>query len=279
MAATGHRETARRLIVHMGVQKTASTAFHHFLVQNRASIWPQLEFHAPKQGTPTQIMGRKSVDFTLDPTPAREAEFVSAIRAVRDEIAGGERPCLISHENLPGAMPGCGATVTLYPHLERILALLDENLAPLRPHFVFYTREIASWKKSVHNQAVKTDGYPSDFPTFLAETADCGDWAGLEARVKQAVGADRVTFLPLEAETPDRPGEALLKLCGLDDATLAALAPLATRPNESLNAGSLEFMRRLNGLDLNPPARHKIMKLVIASQELFQAPAQGTAAR
>lgn len=43
-----------RLIIHCGVQKTASTAFHHFLQRNHAALHPWLNFRTPEKGSPTR---------------------------------------------------------------------------------------------------------------------------------------------------------------------------------------------------------------------------------
>jgi hypothetical protein len=262
--------SGRRVTLHLGVQKTASTALHHFLKRNEEALAAHLMIRTPRQGTPTQRMGRAAVDYTLDPTPAREAAFTACIREVRDEILADDRPTLVSHENLPGAMLGNPGVTTLYPMIEHLLALLEENLAPLVPHYALYSRDMAAWKKSVYNQSVKTDGYPRPYAAFLDETADCGSWGDLAARITAVVGAGRFTRFRLEDEAdPLRPGQQLLTLAGLDAATLAALDPIRHRPNESLAPGALEFMRLVNETGLAPGARMKVMKLVVDNPALF----------
>jgi len=263
-----------RLIIHCGVQKTASTALHHFVQRNRALLAPHLDIRTPVKGSPTRDLGRLCALYSLD--DRHEAALVDRIAALRDSLSGQGGPWLISHENIPGAMLGRAGVVTLYPALERILGLFEAHLAPFRPEYVVYTREMAAWKVSVHNQAVKSDGYGERLDTFLAETAACGDWAGLERRVAGLVGADRVHFLALEDETDrGRPGQQLLRLAGVPEETLAALEPLTGRRNESLNAGALEFLRQVNGLGLPRAARGPVAQLVRKNQALFVAEAAG----
>ncbi|GKY86164.1 hypothetical protein [Sinisalibacter aestuarii] len=262
--------TDRRVILHLGVQKTASTALHHFLKRNEEALAPHLMVRTPRQGTPTQRMGRAAVDYSLEPTPEREAAFVACIRELRDEILADDRPVLVSHENLPGAMLGNPGVTTLYPMIGQLLALLDAHLAPLVPHYVLYTRDMAAWKRSAYNQSVKTDGYPRSFEAFLTETAECGTWEGLSARIAAQIGASRFTRFRLEDEADQlRPGQQLLTLAGLDAATLAALDPIAHRPNESLAPGALEFMRLVNETGLAPGPRMKVMRLVMNNPALF----------
>ena len=263
--------TASALTLHLGVQKTASTAFHHFLHLNAAALAGKLTVRTPAPGTPARAAARAAIDYSLTPDAAHREKLAARIGELRDElVATGPVPILVSHENLPGAMPGNGGEVKLYPQIGAILGLLAEHLAPFAPRFVFYTREMHAWKGSVYNQAVKTDGYAGTRAAFEAETAACGTWDEMRARAEAAVGADSVTFFRLEDETdPMRPGQQLLAQAGLSAEEIAGLAPLSGRPNESLNPGALEFMRQINRVGLAPKPRMKVMQLVTQHQALF----------
>lgn len=270
----------RQVTLHIGVQKTASTALHHLLKLNAEALAPQLMVRIPKPGTPTQQMGRAAVDFSLDPSDERRAHLVSKIEAVRSEIEASSDPALISHENLPGAMLGNPGVTTLYPMLETLLELYERHLAPFVPRYVFYTREMSAWKKSVYNQAVKTDGYAGTLDAFISETADCGSWESLADRIRAALGGDRVAVLALEDELDQtRPGQQLLRFAGLSDAQIADLKPLAWRANQSLGPGALEFMRQVNAAGLGPKPRMKVMNLVIDNPSLFAADLPGDETR
>jgi len=259
------------LTVHMGVQKTASTAFHHLLHRNADRLAGRLTLRTPAPNTPTRAAARAAIDYSLAPNAEARETLAGAIRRLRDALlASGEAPILVSHENLPGAMPGNGGEVRLYPAIGTIVALLAEHLAPFSPRFAFYTRDMGAWKRSVYNQAVKTDGYAATRETFEQETAECGTWDEMRARAEAAVGTGNVAFFRLEDEPdPMRPGQQLLRLAGLADNEIAALDPLTYRPNESLNAGSLEFMRQINRAGLANGPRHKVMQAVTRNQALF----------
>ena len=259
----------RRLIVHMGVQKTGSTSLHHFLQVNRERLAPALTVLTPKRGTPTRDMGRAAALYSVHLDEVHETRLSEAITTVKDQIDTFPGTCLISHENLPGAMIGRAGTVTLYPHLEAILARLDTFLAPYVPEYVIYTREMGVWKRSAHNQAIRSDGYAGDYDTFLTETAEAGDWDGLANRF-EAAAPGRAHVFRLEDE-PDRsrPGTQLLKLAGLSDDDIDALKPQRKRRNESLNPGSLEFMRQINTLALAPKHRRSVADLVEKNQGLI----------
>jgi hypothetical protein len=277
---TDHSPT-RPLFVHIGVQKTGTTSLQRFLKLNAESLSDQLVIRTPEEGTPMRPLGRAAIAASLaDNDDLRKAMRV-AFEDVLDTIPDGPQSVLLSHENLAGAMPGNAGVTQLYPALPRLLKVLD-TVAQARgfdPHYVFYTRKMDAWKPSVWAQAVRTDGYSERREEFLAQVADLPGWGDLERRLIKVLGKDRVTRLTLETETdPDCPGQQLLALAGLPAARIDALPPLKGRAMERLNDGSTEFLRRLNGLALNPHARGKVVDLVTRSQPLFTAetPSEGT---
>lgn len=272
MAAETDISTPRRLILHLGVQKTGSTSLHRFLGRNRDALADRLTVLTPEKRTPLRALGRAATRFSLSATSETRATLETAVATLRDSLPAGDTPVLISHENLPGAMPGNGGTTTLYPQLEAILTVLTETFAPMIPEVVIYTRDMASWKRSVHAQAIRSDRYTKTRAEFLADTSACGTWEELEHRLIAHLGQDRVCVLRLENESDDaRPGQQLLQQAGLSDADIAGLTPITGRSNQSLNAGALEFLRLINALDLDRPARRAVTDMVRRKQSLFKA--------
>lgn len=275
------RGAGRPLILHIGVQKTGTTSLQRFLKLNAPSMSDQLIICTPEEGTPMRPLGRAAIAASLGDSDDLRKALRVAFEDVLDTIPDGPQAVLISHENLAGAMPGNAGETQLYPVLPRMLKALD-TIAQARgfdPHYVFYTRRMGAWKPSVWAQAVRTDGYTESRDDFLAQVIDLPGWGDLERRLTKVLGKDSVTRLMLEAETdPDRPGQQLLALAGLTAAQIDALPPLQGRAMERLNDSSTEFLRRLNGLALNPHARGKIVDLVTRSQILFTAetPSEGT---
>ena len=275
---TGEAISARLLTLHMGVQKTGSTAVHHLLHRNAERLAGRLVVRTPAPATPAKATARAAIAFSLSPNDTNRSALIDRIKALRDELlATGDAPILVSHENLPGAMPGNGGEVKLYPRIARILGLLSKHLAPLAPRFAFYTRDMEAWKRSVYNQAVKTDGYEKSRADFEAETADCGTWDEMRDRVEAEVGSANAAFFRLEDEPePMRPGQQLLAYAGLSGDEIAGLDPLTWKSNESLNDGSLEFMRQINRAGLAPQPRLKVMQTVMQNQALFAPTLAGT---
>ena len=263
--------TARPLVIHMGLQKTATTSLHHFLRLNRDALAGRLDLVTPRKKTIGRALGRTAMAFSLSPDAAHRAAFTDTVLRLRDGLLRGHLPCLVSHENLAGAMPGNSGVTALYPRLEAILDLLEAHLHPLRPAYVIYTREMQAWKRSVYNQAVRSDRYGGEEVAFLRETAQCGSWADLQHRLDRHLGPGRITFLRLEDETtPAYPGSQLLALAGLSPTEIAALAPLPGQRNPGLNAGALELVRRINTQNLPRPMRRRFVQLIRANQPLFR---------
>jgi hypothetical protein len=271
MVASGKdKSVKRRLIIHCGVQKTGSTSLHHLVARNRAALSRDLEILTPAKGSLMRDLGHTAMQFSIDPSADLSARLIRLTRDLRDRLQTGSGTVLLSHENLPGAMIGKAGVGTLYPRLERIIGLLQTHLAPLEPEFVFYTRDMADWKSSVYNQAVRSDHYRHSRAEFLRATAACGTWESLKQRMLALAGPERVRFFRLEDETDEGlPGSQLLRHAGQSGTDLAALTPLGGPANQSLNSGALEFLRLVNGLGLERKARARIADLVSCNTSLF----------
>lgn len=267
----------RRLIVHMGVQKTGSTSIQRHLRRNADVLSGRLLVRTPEEGSPMRPLGRAAVAFSLAPDEDRAALLRRAFRDVLETLPDRDVPAVISHENLAGAMPGNGGETRLFPALPQIAALLSAEARDFAPDFVIYTRKQKAWRPSVWAQAVRTDGYGRSLAAFEAETADLPGWGDLLRRMRAEIG-DQVTRFRLEDEADaHRPGRQLLRHAGLDEAAIDALEPLEGQHNSRLNDGATEFLRCLNGLALNPHAHGRIVDLVARTQHLFAAtPPQGT---
>ncbi|WP_410216887.1 hypothetical protein [Paracoccus sp. (in: a-proteobacteria)] len=274
-------QQGRRMLVHIGVQKTGTTSLQRFLEQSSDALADCLVIRTPREGTPMRPLGRAAIACSLSDDKDLRTGLRLAFEDVLETVPEGHHPLLLSHENLAGAMPGNGGETGLYPALPRMLKILDKTAQACGffPHYVLYTRQMRTWLPSVWAQAVRTDGYDQTLPQFEAETSGLPGWGDLTRRLADALGPGRVTRLRLEDEPdPERPGRQLLLLAGVEASRIDALPPLGRRAMERLNGGSTEFLRRLNGLALNPHARDRVADLVARSQHLFtaDAPSEGT---
>ena len=271
----------RRLVLHLGVQKTGTTSLQRFLEANSGRLSDVLIVRTPRDAEVMHPLGRAAIAYSLGPEKDLATRLRDAFGNVLDGLPDGPQTVLISHENVAGAMPGCGGETRLYPTLPRIVRLLDEvaGAKGFAPEYVFYTRRMTMWKPSVWAQAVRTDGYAGTRAEFDVATAALPGWGDLERRLSEATGAGRLHRLRLEDETdPHRPGRQLLALAGLPEERIAMLAPIGAPAMERLSDSSTEFLRRLNKLALNPTAQRKVTDLVASAQDLFAAdgPPKGT---
>lgn len=272
---------SRSLILHVGVQKTGTTSLQRFLRRSGPALADLVAIRTPEEGTPMRPLGRAAVACSLNDEKDRRAALVLAFGDVLDTVPDGPQAVILSHENMAGAMPGNGGETRLYPALPMMLDLLMDEAGRrgFAPRVVVCTRRMADWLPSVWAQAVRTDGYARTLDEFQAETAGLPGWGDLIRRLSSTLGSDRVTRLRMEDE-PDaaRPGRRLLDLAGVPAARIDALAPLEGRGMERLTPNATEFLRRLNGLSLNPHARDRVADLVARSQPLFTAspPSEGT---
>ncbi len=272
---------SRPLFLHVGVQKTGTTSLQRFLRRSAPALADAVVIRTPEEGTPMRPLGRAAIACSLAPDDDHRATLVAAFETVLDGLPDDDRPVILSHENLAGAMPGNGGETRLFPALPAMLATLVQVAADrgFAPHVVVYTRRMTASLPSVWAQAVRTDGYALTLPEFRAQTSELPGWGDLLRRLDGALSSVPVTRLRLEDEADaDRPGRQLLSLAGVPDARLDSLPPLESRAMERLTPGATEFLRRLNGLALNPHARDRVADLVARSQPLFAAhvPSEGT---
>lgn len=272
---------ARRLILHLGVQKTGTTSLQRFLEANAAGLADILILRTPRDAAVMRPLGRACIAYSLGPEKDLAARLRVAFEDVLGTLPAGPQTVLISHENMAGAMPGNGGETRLFPALPRIVRLLDEVAREhgFSAEFAFYTRRMTMWKPSVWAQAIRTDGYCGTRAEFDQATAALPGWGDLERRLADVAGPGRLHRLRLEDETdPHRPGRQLLALAGVPAERQASLTPIAAPAMERLSEASTEFLRRLNKLSLAPHAQQKVVDLVSRAQDLFAAdgPPKGT---
>lgn len=266
------KSPARRLIVHLGVQKTGSTAIQHYLQKNEAALKPAIVIRTPREGTPMRPLGRAAVQFALSPDEENKALFCVALDEVLAGLPQNDLPVLISHENLAGAMPGNGGETRLFPVLPDIAKMIRQRARGFQTDFVIYTRNMNAWKSSVWAQAVRSDGYTRSHDEFLDEVAVLPGWGNLMQRMVAAVGDKHVIRFNLKDETDrNHPARRLLLHAGLDAALIDRLEPVGGGSMQRLRPSATEFIRHINTLNINPYARGKVSDLVARNQTLFAA--------
>jgi|GEM_PF-5558699 len=238
--------TRTRLILHLGLPKTGSTTLQTLLGRNQGVLSAHLRAITPKKwGT----------------RPLRQACARYHNRAFLGEdlteLAEGVR----------------AATREVLDAAPDLAQLIVEAAPEYDVDIMVMTRAYKGWLRSVHNQAIRTDACPLDLEAFAAK-APSGPDAGLHTPVAaliDAMGADRVTVLPMEDDIKGRVGigSGLLALAEVPDAVVEKLR----RPpplNTSYGPNALEFMRLINAEDVPQRFQRTVRMVVDKNQDLFR---------
>lgn len=259
------------VVFHLGVPKTGTTSIQKHLNANADILSPHLTVFTPKPGSELNRLVKSAVFYSLNPSAKAEQSLISEIKGFKDFVAAFEGPCLISHETLIGASPGRKHERGLFPAAAHIIGLIDQHFAAHKPRYIVYTRDIASWKRSVHAQAIKSDQYKAPLNTFLTETQAITGWDDFQDRLTAVLG-DRISFFEMETSLSEyAPAEALLRQIGVAPDLIAALRPAETRQNIQPLPSALEFIRHLNTVKMSHENRKRIVKIVKQNQSLFSS--------
>ncbi|SIS83465.1 hypothetical protein SAMN05421759_104165 [Roseivivax lentus] len=259
-----------RVIVHCGFRKTGTTSIQDFLRLNADALPEGLSVSARDALTRPF---RRAVQAHIH-APGRSAlsrvEAEAAALCAHWAQDSGET-VLISDENLFGKDIVAEDGRTIFDLAATYLPILERHFGTGPDlHFVFYTRDRDAWLSSAYNQAVKRRGVTADADRWIAAIPGEVDWTPGLAKIRAALSAPVHVFAMEDDLSGAAPllGRALFRLAGIDDAAMDAM-PRPGRSNESLKPAVLDFMRKLNGLDIPLDARRKVGRLVEASQDLF----------
>lgn len=250
----------RRLILHIGAHKTATTTIQRACRTNRARLaehgvlYPEAcRFHFAHHRLPFALKGKR------DPARGDVPDFDTEIAALRAEVLAAPQPVtLVSSEDL---------FVLRRPFLRRLVAGLD--FAEI--HVLAMVRRQDDYLLSFYNQNAKDpgNGYVRPLPDLVADPrSTCAEidyrkWLGFW---QAAVGDGRVRLARFED------GDPLATVLGhLDLPPDLIAAP--RRANESLPARAVETIRLAKRLPL--PARGRALAARLA-RRLFAGGARHT---
>ena len=238
----------KRIIFHLGFQKTGTTSIQRFLNEN-APLVPEIDIRAYGDATKAlRVRGRR---YCATGSERDRAALESAVDDVLDDFrAGSSRLAIVSDENILGRV-SYDETGHILLWAERILPILSERAADLAPEFAFYTRAPDRWFASLYNQAVKRGGVTAGFDRWRAAVPFEVEWPEWRARFEAAAGRP-VSFLSMEEELASGLplGSGLLRLAGVGEDRIAALRPVPVE-NASLSGRALGVMRLVNRLPLS----------------------------
>lgn len=243
---------ADRLVLHMGMGKTGSSALQVAFVQNRDQL-AAVRVHYPVAGSDAVaarggVVSGNGLEILehLAPRKGDPAEAVRALERVRNDVAGAHSgTVLYSSEFLYHAQPA---------RLAEMRDVMSAQGATVQA--VVYVRDIAGHALSSYSQVVKRALYTEPLAHFL--DPDEGSYRiNLRPRLQQlrsTLGAENVTILHYDSQRADLFAGFMRCVFGVTD--LTGFTPAFDRVNRSLTRQEVEWMRYMNrGLQNKRQAR------------------------
>ncbi len=228
---------ARRVFVHIGLPKTATTYLQTIVWGSREQLLAD--------GVLLPGLGRFDHLWTSrivreDPRlPKASEEHRSSWERLRAEIASHDGDALITHEFFAAASAEQAARMA-------------EQLAPAEVHVVITARDLlglftASWQESLKNRGTAS---MADYSREVSEDPrDVWNWRTLDLhlvlqRWSEAVAHERIHVLPLDTSAPR--DEIWHRFAGLLGLRADAYDLSQSFPNESMGVVEAEVLRRVN---------------------------------
>lgn len=266
VSATGKR----RIIIHLGFPKTASTTIQAMLVANAGNFGTGIVV-SPKDEL-TRKLRKNALRYMRSGGKAwfKWRHSVATREMVRKIDAMAFETLLISDENMTGIESGKIFDPPGGVDFAAWVQRLDQALAGYDVTYVLYTRDPGPWRISAYNQAFKMRRVKETFDEWAAKHDDLGGPARIVKELRAILG-DRVkTFEMADEVGPDKlMGRYLLELAGVSEERIAAVV-VPPRKNESLPPASIELLRRVHANPKLRGARYRyIVQLCAKNPELF----------
>ncbi|MES2657363.1 MAG: hypothetical protein V4689_02035 [Verrucomicrobiota bacterium] len=240
----------RRIRLHLGAHKTATTYLQKNLARNKATLLDQGVLYVPLADSRSKVSKHIAA---LSNTSTHAADLPRHREALLDGLGREDlarcHTVLISDENLSGG-PGGFRKGEIYQSITADWARVHDELGP-DIRVAFSIRDYPGFLTSVYSEILRKHRY---FP-FRRIRKMFGEsptlWSDVHRKFSGVFGEENVTLWDFK-DTVGHPAEVMAMLTGTD-------APLAIRdsPNrESLSKKAIEFIRdfqKLPGRQLDPP--------------------------
>ncbi len=223
------KPAGRRIILHIGAHKTGTTYIQNTLRANRTRLPLKFETVPRKDPDLDQITLMVAAMRSAAEVDAATADLSALAQAIGHKFRRVQS-LLITHEGLPGPLPGNRRVSGLYPFAHLILPPIIKGLrhSGAEVSVVLYTRRFRDWQASLYRYRFSDQpgrGYNPD--RFAARTGLPGGWQDLLARLRTALG--EVPFHVVSYEKDRRSGllgQALYRHMGLSDSDITRLRRL-----------------------------------------------------
>ncbi|MBA3744832.1 hypothetical protein [Sporichthya sp.] len=247
-AARVRRDRRRRLVLHIGMGKTGTSALQVALVRNRQRLADQgVDYPPHTDDDVARALGVTNgngpalanlLGSELAAAPADLTQAQSGLRALCTGVALSTFPITLYSSEL------------LYRFDPNHLAVLGEEAdrAGIELRVVVYVRDIAPYFVSSYSERVKRNGYSGTFDEYLEGGDDFGRRVALFqprlTRLVDAVGRSRVQILHYDSVGAQLFPSFVRDVLGLTDSGGWELPPSSV--NRGLTAQEVELLRHLN---------------------------------
>ena len=161
----------RKVLLHLGLHKTGTTAAQSFLFENRELIWPRhalvLPYRTRKSG-----LSEAATRYSVYGTPGAMTDFRDMMRDFLASLDfGGRRGLILSEENFSGLRPSRNAAVGYDAAPELAACLVDlvrERFADEPVDITLYLslRQRGGWLRSLWAHDLRRTRLVQDFETY-----------------------------------------------------------------------------------------------------------------
>lgn len=270
----------RRVLLHLGLHKTGTTAAQSFLFENRALIWPRHALVLPYRTRKTGL-SEAATRYSVYGTPGALADFTDGVRKFLKTLEFGRRRGLIlSEENFCGLRPSRNAAVgyEAAPELARQLVdLIRNRFANEQVEITVYLslRRREEWLRSLWAHDLHRARVVQDFDAFQMRMDNMPPLQMTVARMQ-----DRLPDVKFQSEWLETlqhqtfgPGAPFAAFLNLPTAQAADLVG-ASRANPRLPDAVLDELLTLNRSVLDDAAliRQKAAVIERAQTNLIGTP-------
>ncbi len=257
----------RRVLLHLGLHKTGTTAAQSFLFENRELIWPHhalvLPYRTRKSG-----LSDAATRYSVYGTHGSLTEFANQFRLLLADLDFGEtRGLILSEENFSGLRPSRNSAVgyEAAPDLAScVVGLVRNRFAGEEVEITLYysVRRREDWLRSLWAHDLQRGRLPLDFDAYQTRMAQVQSPEDAVATIRTRVqnATIRTEWLHDLEHHPLGPGAPMAAFLDLPADQLIAPA----RRNRALPPDILSEMLDLNRSDLDEA------ELIRQKQELAQ---------
>lgn len=207
---------ARKILIHAGLHKTATTTAQQTLLHNARLLEPHIELHSRRE---TLSLGDAALGLAeARNKPAKATLYEAAYYYFKSLQTGDPRPVVFSDENFVGHYIGrpnifrYGATHVI---LEQIKEAWMAVMGPAAPFEVYISTRRTGWIEACYWERVKRTRFTQDLQVFQEKFADAADHNAVLERVRERLGPACVHTC--EMEQMQHPALSLLEVLGMAD--------------------------------------------------------------